>query len=217
MDIANEIWKSPKSLGCKRIEVSNLGRVRTKDSTREYFRLGRFKADRIEGKTLKVAKDTRGRYCLAGSTVSKKFSGKGFLIHRLVAECFVRNPKPAEYDMVFFKDNDVSNCRADNLVWGSRREKNAKRRGMNSKFIITVMKDGILLGEFLGCAEVGRFLGVTRQAVDEAIKRGIFKCRGFDIVVKDRKGAMLEKSIEMAKKTVVDEGHEITVPDELFA
>lgn len=41
------------------------------------------------------------------------------LLHILVAECFVENPNPKKLNMVFFKDDNRSNCRADNLQWGS--------------------------------------------------------------------------------------------------
>jgi len=44
----------------------------------------------------------------------------GRLLHRLVAELFVRNPKPDKYHEVNHKDGNKLNCRASNLEWVNR-------------------------------------------------------------------------------------------------
>lgn len=43
--------------------------------------------------------------------------GKSFRVHRLVAEKFITNPKPNEYDVVNHKDGDKQNNHHTNLEW----------------------------------------------------------------------------------------------------
>ena len=52
-----EVWKSPPSLDCPRMEVSNLGRVRTIPYVRHFLRFGEPRTCRIEGRVIKCAKD----------------------------------------------------------------------------------------------------------------------------------------------------------------
>ena len=40
-------------------------------------------------------------------------------VHILVAEAYVNNPKPKEYNVVMHKDNNKSNPQASNLQWGT--------------------------------------------------------------------------------------------------
>ena len=43
---------------------------------------------------------------------------KTFRLHILVAQVFVPNPNPPQWDSIYHIDNKRSNCRADNLFWG---------------------------------------------------------------------------------------------------
>lgn len=162
----SEVWKSPPSLYKWWVEVSNMGRVRTLDryvyvrnnkgGERHYFKKGRI---------LKLACDSRGRPIYS-------FVGGGRLIRDLVAECFV--PKTHSSDKwVFHKDGNPKNCKADNLCWGCSlkdhhiigRLVGAYRNGENTPFI-----QG-------GLTFVANKIGVTKQAIHIAIKKGR-RCNG---------------------------------------
>lgn len=43
-----------------------------------------------------------------------------YMKHRLVAELFVPNPKPEVYNRVHAKNGDKTDCRAENLYWGTK-------------------------------------------------------------------------------------------------
>lgn len=194
-----EVWKSPPSLDCPRMEVSNLGRVRTKPYVRHFLRLGEPRTCRYEGRDLKCAKDTRGRYFLQGSCIKTSMKRRNFLLHRLVAECFVKNPKPDEYDMVFFKDGDLGNCKAENLVWGCRRDRDYMLRGKHCKYIVDVFSCGERIGSFRGGSECARALGCTKQAVNRALWNGTL-CQGCVLEMRDVEEENIGRSIEEARK-----------------
>ena len=221
MDIAkqnrqNEIWKSPPSLDCRRVEVSNFGRVRTTDYIRRFQRLGKEATNKCKGKPIKGFRDARGRWMLMGGTIRKELNGKGLLLHRLVAECFVPNPKPEEYNMVFFKDRDVGNCRADNLVWGCRKDRNYLSRGNLAVYKIKVVAIDKVIGEYYGCGEAARALGVTKQALHNAIKEGR-TCRGFQIIATKNDGTKPLHTVEEAHNNPVDEMNGNNIPDGIFS
>lgn len=214
----HEIWKSPPSIRCRRIEVSNFGRVRSVDFVTDFIRLGDRVTRRIKGKILNPCKDTRGRYFLNGSTIEKRYIGRGFLVHRLVAECFVPNPNPRKFKFVFFKDGDISNCRYDNLVWGSKAEKYERMRGMNSLFRIQVLSEGTLLGEFSGTSEVARFIGTSKQAVWSSIMRGVNRCKGYELRAYKDDGSIPPKTImQVVDDSRGSESSDVPIPDAIFA
>lgn len=176
-----ENWKSPPSLKCQRIEVSNLGRIRALPSVAQVLWLGKKQGRKRSGHLLHPGKDTRGRYIVCGGTIRKGLQGRTYLLHRLVAECFVSNPKPNEYKFVFFKNGDMSDCRASNLIWGDIEDLKRVKRGKNILYKIKVLCNGLSLGEYYGCGEAARALGVTKQAVHNALMHGGF-CKGYEIV-----------------------------------
>ena len=190
-----EIWKSPPSLDCPRVEVSNLGRIRSLPYDRNFVRLGENRTNKCKGKIFKGSVDSRGRRVIGGGTFKKSLCGKSFLVHRLVAECFVPNHRPKEYDMVFFKDLDVKNCKASNLEWGCESDRNLLARGSRAIYKICVIHNGKKIGEYSGCGEAGRALGCSRQAVHAAIKNGTL-CKGFTLVTMKGDGEKPFHSIE---------------------
>ena len=194
-----EIWKSPPSLNCQRVEVSNFGRARSFPYERCFKRLGKPVSYKCLGRVYKLHKDSRGRWFINGGTIKKSMLGKGFLVHRLVAECFVPNPKPKEYNMVFFKDGDVGNCNASNLEWGCRRDRNLMFRGHNAIYKILVISNGKKIGEYIGCGETGRALGCTKQSVHAAIMNGTL-CKGYELVALKGDGDKPYHSLEEARK-----------------
>jgi len=51
---------------------------------------------------------------------------KRMYVHKLVAQAFVKNPKPVSNKMVFHKDNNTLNNDHSNLFWGNQKDANAK-------------------------------------------------------------------------------------------
>lgn len=213
-----EVWKSPPSLDCPRMEVSNLGRVRTKPYVRHFLRFGEPVTYRCEGRVLKCAKDTRGRYFLQGSCIKTSMKGRTFLLHRLVAECFVKNPKPDEYDMVFFKDGDLGNCKAENLVWGCRRDRDYMLRGKHCKYIVDAFSCGIRIGSYRGCSECARALGCTKQNVHIALMKGRL-VKGCVLERRDVEDEHIGYSLEEARKEYEHSSGDMfmDVPDAVYA
>lgn len=163
-----EVWRNPASLHTPWIEVSNMGRVRTLPHKVQVVRLGKKSEMQISGKIRALSRDTRGRAQCHIKVGRGKV--KGFLVHRLVAECFVPNPK--RYKDVGFKNTISYDCRADNLIWLGSRE-HCRIKALSSALYKIVVKDGkTIKGIFNGCTEAGRHIGVRKQAVWMALKRG---------------------------------------------
>lgn len=214
----NEVWKSPPSIKCLRVEVSNFGRVRTLPYERCFLRLGKPRINKCKGRILKLHKDSRGRFFICGGTVKKSMVGKGLLVHRLVAECFVPNPKPRKYDMVFFKDGDLGNCKDSNLEWGCRRDRDMMARGNRAAYKISVFSNGVKVGEYIGCGECGRALGCTKQAIHSALMRGNF-CKGYKLVAVKCDGDKPYHSLEEARKDYRGSPSNklVEIPDAIFS
>lgn len=208
-----EIWKSPPSLNKRWVEVSNLGRVRTLDHEIEFVRLGkkqtRFSSGRIRQG---LFRDSRGR---AQVPITSSDGLAQPFLHRLVAECFVPNPHPDEYDMVFFKDGDATNCRASNLEWGNRKDRNMMARGNLAVYKISVISNGKKIGEYIGCGEVARALGCSKQAVHSSLMRG-FLCKGFQLVATKCEGEKPYHSLEEARKVAKSIPKDLDIPDSLY-
>lgn len=98
--------------------------------------------DGKEWKLKKARTDKQGE-------LEMSFKGYKLYVKRLVASLFVDNPK--NYQCVFCKDGDKTNCRADNLEWGTRIGRNHK--GLNNDIIMSRIaeKHGarfIMLGDY---------------------------------------------------------------------
>lgn len=156
-----EIWK--KIDGFEVYEISSLGRLRNSKT-------GKFRKFRI----------CSGYYDLSlPNKVDGVTKWKSFLIHRLVAEYFIKNPenKPC----VNHKDGNKLNNKKSNLEWntysentkhsfdvlGQKGAKNANRR----KVVVLTDENGNEI-EVVGIRETGRFLKLSFQVVQNAIKKG---------------------------------------------
>ena len=112
-----EIWKDiPGYEGL--YQVSNLGQVRTLN-----YRKSR------KPKILLCEVDPKGYKRIQ---LSKGGKGTHYLIHRLVAICFIENPE--NLPIINHKDEDPSNNRIDNLEWCSiQYNNNYNRKYINTK------------------------------------------------------------------------------------
>ena len=117
-----EQWKDIK--GYERYEVSNLGRVRSKEMTRINHRFQQGKYQEFPcyypSKILKPDKYNAGNSIYLRVTLSKDNKTERFSVHRLVAEAFVANPENKPF--VNHKDNNASNNCATNLEWVTHSE-----------------------------------------------------------------------------------------------
>jgi len=114
-------------------EASNLGRIRRSSAA-----IGTW-----IGRVLKNNPVPQGYHLVH---LRKEGTQKSFLVHRLVAECFVSNPQGK--NVVHHLDGDKGNDCASNLVWTTRQE-NTQR----------ATADGLMpRGEMHGCSKL-----VTKQ------------------------------------------------------
>lgn len=95
-------------------EVSNLGRVRSLDMTRNFMRWGFPMVRRLKGRVLKPF---RSSLYLA---IRFRMGGETFYMHRLVAAAFL--PGDPARPEVNHKDGDKRNNAVSNLEWATRGE-----------------------------------------------------------------------------------------------
>ena len=100
------------------------------------------------GLSLKPWTNNKGYKCI---DLVKDGVRKHMLLHRLMAEAFVPNPK--NKPIVLHLDNDKLNTDPDNLVWGSYSENNAQaiRDGLNKVPRPDNKKDFIIVDKFGNC------------------------------------------------------------------
>jgi len=114
-----EIWKDIKGYE-NYYQISNKGRVRSLDTTYEKIVKGKRVKCFYKGRILKPAKMKKGYLSLRlGSYLNHK---EKFLIHRLVAQAFIPNPKckkTVNHINAIKTDN-----RVENLEWATHRENN---------------------------------------------------------------------------------------------
>lgn len=117
-------------------QVSNFGRVRGVDRITENNRP-------IKSSLLKPDKNNSGHLRVK---LMKKSVGKRFLVHRLVAQAFIPNPK--NFPIINHKDEDPSNNKVDNLEWCDIKYNNnygcykRKMNALKSKPIKVIYCDG---------------------------------------------------------------------------
>lgn len=210
-----EIWKSPPSLNKWWVEVSNLGRVRSLSHRVDFVNVKRVEVSREElGMIRKPAKDSRGRWQVFLCNGKKL---KGYLLHRLVAECFVENLYPKKYTYVFFKNGDNADCRAANLEWGDIRDKGYMQKGHGAKHLVKIYDNGVLVGEYVGIGEAADVLECSKQAVFSAMKEGRL-CKGFIVKYTKLDGrAVPRKKIEDGRNGKRRTFEFIKIPDSIFS
>jgi hypothetical protein len=129
----NEIWKNVKGHE-NYYQVSNLGRVRSKDRKTKNG-VARFVK---KGKLLKAQPNSSGYLRISIKTPQKR---SRIFVHRLVAVAFVPNPEGKPH--VNHKDSNYLNNRYDNLEWVTHKEnmQHAIKKGrFNESFAKTLDK-----------------------------------------------------------------------------
>jgi hypothetical protein len=175
IEIEGEEWRSiPNYEGI--YEVSSLGRVRSIDRT----------TTTPDGRSWR----TKGRILVQGKTkdgykkimLSKSNKVKSFLVHRLVAVCFIDNPEGKE--TVNHKDGDKSNNTPENLEWMSHKENmnHAKNDLKRFPFDIILNKD---TGEELPLDVLAEKLDIKVNTLSCGISRGWSKYQKYEKIKKN--------------------------------
>ena len=157
-DMENEIWCTiPGYDGA--YEVSNYGRVRSLDRT---INLGK-RYERCYASQILKLSTCRGGYMQVGLKMGK--NRKMELVHRLVAQAFIPNPK--HKPQVNHIDGDKTNNRADNLEWctDSENKRHAWLKGLMKVKHQSVDKRRVKCFKAIECVETGEiFVSVTAAA-----------------------------------------------------
>lgn len=152
-------------------EVSNLGRVRSKDRIITYSN-----GKRVHRKSIMKTPTISGSpYPRVGLQVNGKLVMK--MVHRLVAEAFI--PNPNNLPLVNHKDEDKTNFQAFNLEWcdngynvsysNKRIKRQSQKRGYNSRIILKLTLDGIEVGRYYGAREACEKNGYKRGRLDATL------------------------------------------------
>lgn len=162
-----EIWKPIRGyVGL--YEVSNFGRVR---SVNRIIVRSDGKIKRFRGMLLKFSKINSGYLTV---TLSKDGKEKQYLIHRLVAETFIPNPK--HLSQVNHKDENKLNNRLSNLEWcteryntnyGTAMERSANKRG---HAVVLLTKERVCVAEFKSTREAARKTGHDHTYIADCCK-----------------------------------------------
>lgn len=175
-------------------EVSNYGEVRGVDRWVPSIHGERFKKGVIKNK--KTDKDGYFRVYLSKS--SKK---KQFMVHRLVAEAFIKNPD--NRPVVNHIDGNKQNNAITNLEWCTRSENDlhAFRLGLRiptcggtSKAVYKLdIKTMSIIGKYSSLTEAGRQNGLTTQSISYVVNGKHRQAGGF-------KWALVDEGVTTIRK-----------------
>ena len=116
LNMTHEIWK-PAAGWEEEYEVSNFGRVRTREHTVKYLsKTGKVVNRHVKSK-LKILAECNTGYLTAA--LSRSGKTVNVQVHTLVARTFLKNPH--NFTIVNHIDHDGHNNRVDNLEWCSPR------------------------------------------------------------------------------------------------
>lgn len=185
-----EVWKDVVGFE-EAYQVSNLGRVRSKD---RIVVTERYKNRHERGKVLKLRKDKDG-YC----TFNAKWCGfnKLLKVHREVARCFIANPK--NYPCIDHINGVRCDNRVENLRWCTNKQNanfelakvnrrnavlnsykgndalrklRAETFGKSGCIKVEIFKDGNSLGILNSQTEAANFLGIRQSIVSLMVRSG---------------------------------------------
>ena len=182
-----EVWKSYPNIPA--IEVSTLGRVRTRDRMVS----GKGNGTRFQkGRILKPFVSNNGYM-----RVNIKIDGKQIKksVHRLVAQAFLPNPK--NLPMVNHKDCNRKNNHVENLEFcdNSYNQKYREKFGKASgRPVFAVNLATLEVSRFRSRMEAGRELGVFYQSINKVIEGRFKQTGGFWFVNDDGHAVDVVKS-----------------------
>lgn len=164
-NLEGEIWKNVEGYG-NFYEVSNLGRVRSKERITEIqpychiVRKSRILKAQFNGNYYRVVVSFNGKY-------------RQVLIHRLVAETFI--PNPNNLSEVNHKDEDKSNNDVSNLEWCTRLYNMAYgTKSARHSLFMTLTKgksvsqytlDGVFVADYATIEQARKAVNITRGGI----------------------------------------------------
>lgn len=158
-------------------QVSNFGRIKSL----ERFRVGNHGAPTIVKERIMMPRKTKGYYQVG---LCKNNRYKYCLVHRLVAQAFIPNPK--HLPQVNHKDENTANCRLSNLEWCTSKYNINYGTAINrraktiEKPICQYTLDGVFVKRWDGGAtEAGRELGFNQSHITECCMGKRNKHKGF--------------------------------------
>ena len=194
-----EIWKDIKGYEGY-YQVSNLGRVK---SLERYIEVHRQDGDRMQYQP-EVIMSQIVNFCgyLIICLRKPREKRKKFMVHRLVAQAFIPNPKNKE-QVNHIDGNKQNNC-VDNLEWATPSENmlHARKTGLYNRITlklsryekptslsktILLKKDGVVKKEFLTMQEAVRFLEIEHTSIQNIIKNHYDIC-GYTLEYKKKEG-----------------------------
>lgn len=176
-----ENWKSVPGFEGSH-EVSDLGRVRSVDRKALVNGANKKHLRFYKGRMLKPYEFPNG---YMGITLELR--GKGFLVHRLVAQAFVPNGK--HKPQVNHKDGDRKNNAASNLEWVTCSENNKHsyeklNRKTHCKKRAIVFCKGNEKMFFESMLSASKHLGISPGSISSAMNRN-HKCKGYEVSYAD--------------------------------
>lgn len=167
--------------------VSNLGRVKSLDRIiKQKNRWGSFSERRLKGRMRKQSEMSNG---YLGVVFER--GGKCHMVHRLVAQAFIKNDSPNVKNQVNHKNGQKNDNRFENLEWvscsenhkHSYRSLDRKKHGLTQ--FVRLEKDGAIEFFDSGVA-ASRFLNVNPGSIGSAATRN-HKCKGWKVFYETRK------------------------------
>lgn len=150
-------------------QISDLGRIKSKE---RYVRVCNGGYRLVKSKIIKPCRCTNGYY---EASLSKNGKRTVRLLHRVVAEAFIDNPK--NLPEVNHKDEDISNNCVTNLEWctskynanyGKRNEKMMKNR--ETVAVLQYTNDGKFIKKWDSIAEAQKYTGADTSAIIRVCK-----------------------------------------------
>ena len=149
-------------------EISNLGRVKRLSYTRSIFVNNKTQIMTFKDRILKPIRHNNGYYAVS---LSKNHKHKIFLIHKLVAQAFIKNPN--NYKCINHKDENKSNNYIDNLEWCNHKHNN--NYGNHNKRIAEALGKKVLCIEtgivYESMVEVERQMGIAHNSISKVCLR----------------------------------------------
>ncbi|MEX1192257.1 MAG: NUMOD4 domain-containing protein [Brumimicrobium sp.] len=108
-----EKWKDIP--GFSDYEISNLGRIRSKERVKKY-NSGR--VIQLKSKLKQQRKHPKNGFMMT-DLINNKGKRKTVYPHKAVAMAFIKNYKPRKQKVVLHKDDNLSNNKVDNLKWAT--------------------------------------------------------------------------------------------------
>ena len=191
----DEIWKDVAGLE-KWFEVSNKGRVRSKDRLVN-SRWGNDIKKPVKGKIMSQRKIYNGYYCVHLHVSEINYNRTNF-VHRLVAQAFINNPNNLP-QVNHIDENKENNC-VENLEWCTAKENNLhgnrskkvlnSQRKRNKHFTGTKIvqldsKNGNVINIWDSMSEAVRQCGFSLNGIYSCCNGRILTHRGFKFMYFD--------------------------------